>query len=134
MIARRVVPQFCFAITMTGRDFGSGREEDLIGESLGLERGTAPSPLFFSTWWHGACMHTFVHLHSTCTPSAPRPSIVYPNVRAEYLGQCCKKAKKIEEERKPTELTESNLPWQVAIDNIMITLGCFPWQTHYLLQ
>ena len=49
MIARRVVvPQFCFAITMTGRGFGSEREEELMGESLGLEtRYCTVTSLFF---------------------------------------------------------------------------------------
>jgi len=56
MIARQVVPH-CFAITMTGRDFGSEREEELMGESLGLEtrsRYCTVTSLFFC---QGARMH-----------------------------------------------------------------------------
>jgi hypothetical protein len=37
MIARRVLPQFCFAITnitVTGLDFGSRQEEELMGQSI----------------------------------------------------------------------------------------------------
>jgi hypothetical protein len=45
-IARRMVQQICFAITMTGQDFGSGGQEELMALAR-LERGTALSPLFF---------------------------------------------------------------------------------------
>lgn len=56
-------------------------------ESLGLERGTPQSPLFF-IFRHGgmgrACIST-AHLDPTCAPPTSRPFILYQNVRAEYL-------------------------------------------------
>jgi hypothetical protein len=145
MIARRVlvVPQFCFAITMTGRDFGSGREEGSMGRIHRSRIEVLHCCLAF--FRHGgmdrACVST-VHLHPTCTPPTPRPFIVYPNVRAEYLGQCCKRAKKVEEERKSTELTgiEFTLAGRcchqhnLVARRLIVNLGCLPRQTHYLLQ
>ena len=64
MIARQVVPQFGFAITMAGRDFGSGREEELMGEFLGLETSYCiiTSLFFRHDGMERACIST-VHLH-----------------------------------------------------------------------
>jgi hypothetical protein len=67
---------------------------------------TVTSLFFDMAAWRRACISTVhVHLHPACTPPAPRPFIEDSNVRAKRLGQCCKKATKIEE----TELTGSNL-------------------------
>jgi hypothetical protein len=102
---------------------------------------TVTSLFFDMSAWRRVCISTVhVHLHPTCTPPAPRPFIEYSNVRAECLGKCCKKATKIEEERKPTELTESNLlaghycHRHSSHRHLMIYFGPSSMQTHYLLQ
>jgi len=143
MIVRRVVPQFCFVITMTWPRlwFERGR----INRRIPRTGNTVTS--LFSTWWHGACVHAlvpYICIRLVRHPHAPRPFIVYPNVRAEYLGQCCRKAKKGRrgKETDTTHGIEFTLAGRYCHQHsshrhLMIPLGCLPWQTqltHDLLQ
>jgi hypothetical protein len=114
MIARRLVPQFGFAITIAGRDFGSGREEEVMGEFLGLETSYCTiTSFFFDTvaWSVHALVPYICMIEPDLYATRTAPITVYPNVRAKYLGQCCEKEKRIEEERDPTGLTKSNSLW-----------------------
>lgn len=70
---------------MTGRDFGSGREEELKGRIPRSRIGVLHR--YLALFRHGgmerACASTV-----KIAPTAPIYRTVYPNVRAEYLGQC----------------------------------------------
>src|SRR5712691_11655598 len=109
MIARQVVPQFGFAITMAGRDFGSGREEELMGEFLGLETSYCIiTSLFFDTMaWSVHVLVPYIcmiepDLYSTRTA----PIYCIPKRPSQVPGPMLRESEK---DRKPTGLTESNL-------------------------
>ena len=124
MIARRVVPQIGFATTMTrtGRDFGSGRENP-----FGLETGYCSCHLAF--FRHGgmerACISPVYLVLYICTRLVRHPhrahslyTVLYSQTsEPSTWANAARKAKKVEVERKPTELTESNLLWQDASAN-----------------
>lgn len=120
MIARRVVPQFCFAITMTGLDFGSGREEELMGESLGL----------------------YICIRLVCHPHRAHLLYIQTSEPSTWANAACKKAEKIKEERKSTELTHRIYFGRVLLPPTQyrrhiydyFARGRLPWQMHDLLQ